>query len=347
MEYPPAILTPNPALPGHVVKIDPAKCVACNQCADICRCNVIMPNPVPGQPPLLVYPDECWLCSACTENCPTGAIEFDHPIHQKVTWKRKDTGELFRIGMKNPPPPVERRAYGDRNVYLDPAEVITMRAGAAEKLSRYVVRARLDKLEGDIPFYHPGSFCNVKIGEDSYRGYSMGNPHNGEYIELYIDIFPDGPGSKFFAALKPGDSARVTLPLGRFRYVPKQTPALLVGSVTGIAPIKAIIEQELLREKSGRRLHLLFQVWAGEDVFLKDHFDDLAARFPCFTWDLLFASRPRDGIKLDGQIANLDLPFPETDAYICASKPLVKTVEKVLLEKGAFWRNIHYESFMQ
>jgi hypothetical protein len=40
--------------------------------------------------------------------CPVadeGAIRINWPLMQRVRWKRKDTGEHYRIGMPNPPPP--------------------------------------------------------------------------------------------------------------------------------------------------------------------------------------------------------------------------------------------------
>ncbi|HLB28266.1 MAG TPA: 4Fe-4S binding protein, partial [Dehalococcoidales bacterium] len=65
-------------------------------------------------PPLVLYPDECWFCGTCVEECPApGAIRMEHPLNQRVAWKRKDTGELFRRGMKNPPPPNLRPPVGE------------------------------------------------------------------------------------------------------------------------------------------------------------------------------------------------------------------------------------------
>jgi hypothetical protein len=51
----------------------------------------------------------------CVEECPNpGAIKMLHPTSQRISvnWKRKDTGELFRLGMKNPPPPNTRPPSG-------------------------------------------------------------------------------------------------------------------------------------------------------------------------------------------------------------------------------------------
>ena len=59
--------------------------------------------------PIALYPDECWFCGTCVEDCPVpGAIQLEHPLNQRVGWKRKESGEYFRVGMKNPPPPNQR-----------------------------------------------------------------------------------------------------------------------------------------------------------------------------------------------------------------------------------------------
>jgi formate dehydrogenase major subunit len=66
-----------------------------------------------GNQPLAIYPDECWFCGCCVEHCPVpGAITMEFPVNQRVGWKRKDTGEYFRIGMKNPPPPNNKPPIG-------------------------------------------------------------------------------------------------------------------------------------------------------------------------------------------------------------------------------------------
>ncbi|MCX8033639.1 MAG: ferredoxin family protein [Thermoleophilia bacterium] len=101
-----AYLVPNPPTPCDALVFDDELCTGCNSCVEVCRCDVLMPNTVSGKPPILVYPDECWFCGCCVAHCPRpGAIRLNHPLNQRIGWKRKETGEYFRIGMKNPPPP--------------------------------------------------------------------------------------------------------------------------------------------------------------------------------------------------------------------------------------------------
>ena len=106
-----AYMVPNPPVPNRAVAFDPEICNGCNQCVEICRSDVMMPNPQAKKPPIVLYPDECWHCGTCVLECRRpGAIRMLHPLNQSISvvWKRKDSGERFRLGMLNPPPPNSR-----------------------------------------------------------------------------------------------------------------------------------------------------------------------------------------------------------------------------------------------
>jgi NAD-dependent dihydropyrimidine dehydrogenase PreA subunit len=101
-------MVPNPPTPNIPVEFDENICNGCNQCVEICRNDVLMPNPDKKKPPIVLYPDECWYCGCCVLECNRkGAIKLIHPLNQSVvvSWKSKQSGESFRLGMRNPPPP--------------------------------------------------------------------------------------------------------------------------------------------------------------------------------------------------------------------------------------------------
>lgn len=102
-----AYVFPNPSSPNQMIIFDPNLCDGCNKCIDFCRTDCLHPNPVPGEPPILLYPDECWYGGCCAGACDKGACKMEHPMNQKMVWKRKETGEIMRVGMKNPPEPNE------------------------------------------------------------------------------------------------------------------------------------------------------------------------------------------------------------------------------------------------
>ena len=108
-------MVPNPPLPNRAIEFNSARCNGCGACVDICRNDVLMPNPEKKQTPIVLYPEECWYCGCCVEECPIeGAIAMQHPLKQNVSvrWQRKETGEIFRLGMNNPPPPNTRPPSG-------------------------------------------------------------------------------------------------------------------------------------------------------------------------------------------------------------------------------------------
>ena len=91
-----AFFVSSPITPNECITFDKTKCTGCNTCVDSCRGDVLMPNPEGGEP-IVMYPDECWYCGVCVSDCPVGACTLNHPINQRITWKRKETGEIFRV----------------------------------------------------------------------------------------------------------------------------------------------------------------------------------------------------------------------------------------------------------
>jgi NAD-dependent dihydropyrimidine dehydrogenase PreA subunit len=83
-------LLPNRPTPGRPVLFDAGVCNGCNRCVTVCPEDVLAPNPRKGRPPVILHAEECWYCGPCVEDCPLpGAIRLNHPLQQRVRWKRK------------------------------------------------------------------------------------------------------------------------------------------------------------------------------------------------------------------------------------------------------------------
>jgi len=106
---------PNLVTPQQPVQFNEKTCIGCNRCIDMCQMDVLMPNPEKGRPPIVLYPDECWMCGCCVKECPLRereAVVMNWPVLLRMRWKDKKTGEHFRYGMPNPPPPNTRPPVG-------------------------------------------------------------------------------------------------------------------------------------------------------------------------------------------------------------------------------------------
>jgi len=89
---------PNRCAPANPVIFDPDICNGCNTCVEVCQVDLLIPNPEKGKPPIVLYPEECWYGGCCVAMChKPGAIQLNHALPQRVRWKRKETGEHFRV----------------------------------------------------------------------------------------------------------------------------------------------------------------------------------------------------------------------------------------------------------
>ncbi len=346
-------MVPNPLGPGQSISIDPEFCIACNQCADTCRNSVMVHNPEKDQPPVVMYPDECWFCGCCTINCPTGAIKMIHPINQKIAFKRKATGEIFRVGQNNGPKANTKPMAFEFRLPYPKSKKIELKVSEIVQLARFVMRVRL---KADKPLaedsYTAGHFCNIEIENQRYRGYSIANRPGTDRLEFLVDTFPYGPGVKFLKALKVGETVKLLFPMGRFIYHPASGPAILAGSVTGLAPLKAMIETELELIQSGRTMELLFSVFDVQDIVLSAYLDDLEAAYDNFNYTI-FLTNPGTTVEKTGKIYNGSVQEyinknieidDKLQIYMCGSKEYIQGLEKIFVQKGAFWGNIFYES---
>lgn len=87
-----------PNITERPVIFNPDICDGCNECVEVCRSDVLIPNPEKGKPPIILYPDECAYGYTCVVMCPRpGAIKLNYPLNFRARWKRKDTGEHLRV----------------------------------------------------------------------------------------------------------------------------------------------------------------------------------------------------------------------------------------------------------
>jgi NAD-dependent dihydropyrimidine dehydrogenase PreA subunit len=98
VDTPVVFATPNRPTPGRPIIFDPNFCHGCNTCVTVCPEDVFIPHPTKGNPPIILHPEECWYCGVCVDDCNRkGALRLNHPLQQRVRWKRKATGEHYRM----------------------------------------------------------------------------------------------------------------------------------------------------------------------------------------------------------------------------------------------------------
>ncbi len=168
---------------------------------------------------------------------------------------------------------------GEFAVLKMPSRVISLSRAAADVL---VLRLQLPANQHFQ--YHAGQYIEFILAGGARRSYSMacapGRLGSPPAIELHLrhlagGLFTDAA----FSTLKAKDILRIEGPFGSFFLRQSHKPIILLASGTGLAPIKALVEQ--LQDTAARRPAVLY--WGGRrraDLYLDDWARQAAADLP-------------------------------------------------------------------
>jgi NAD(P)H-flavin reductase/hemoglobin-like flavoprotein len=180
-----------------------------------------------------------------------------------------------------------------------------------------------------------------------WRWYTPANAPGGRDIELHARLIPGGPVSTALVrAAAPGDRLRFGPPFGRMTLDPAgQRPLLMVAGSTGLAPMKALIDQ--VARDGGRRTHLYFGARSGREVYDRDAVAALDERHPWLTVITAVSDDLRwTGVQgLVGEVAAAGGEWSGHDVYVCGSPVMVEATVKQLMAVGVPEPQIRFEEF--
>ena len=180
-----------------------------------------------------------------------------------------------------------------------------------------------------------------------WRWFTPANAPGGTDFELHARLVPGGAVSTALVrASRPGDKLRLGPPFGRMTLdQASERPLLMVAGSTGLAPMKAMIEQAA--RNGGRPTHLYFGARSVREVY---DGTALAALDECHKW-LTIVTAVSDDIRwtgrhgLIGDIAAADDDWSGHDVYVCGSPVMVEASVKQLLATGVQEAQIKFEEF--
>lgn len=162
----------------------------------------------------------------------------------------------------------------------------------------------------------------------------------GAMIELHVRRWPGGRFSdRALTGLKIGDRLQVDGPYGQIDWRQGGGPVVLMGTGTGLAPLKALLEYGLV-EAAGRPIHLY---WGGRtpgDFYLGEHLRRLACDHGGFTFTPL-VSRPhptwagRRGYVQDAVVEDF-ADLHGADVYACGSPAMIEAARTRLAALPGF-----------
>lgn len=186
-------------------------------------------------------------------------------------------------------------------------------------------------------------------GQELFLPYSIASasdPQKPGQFELAVAV---GAGADVLDALALGERLTVLGPSGDFTWQSAPSPAaLLVGVGTGIAPLRALIEEELGRA-SLTRLWLIAGHRAPEDVLFAEDLARLASEHRRFRFVPTLSNGGSDWSGHHGRVQASLLEAVRTlgplDAYVCGRVDMVAEVVDLLLAQGIAAPRIRSEGY--
>ena len=142
-------------------------------------------------------------------------------------------------------------------------------------------------------------------------------------------------------------------PFGDFHVQPSGREMVFVGGGVGMAPLRAMIHQQLGRAPT-RRIRYFYGARTAADLFYVDEFDGLARRHRNFSWTPALSDpapgdrwtgrdrlHPRHAARRDG-----GHPAPEEcEYYLCGPPVMISAVLSTLERLGVEPASIFYDDF--
>jgi len=231
------------------------------------------------------------------------------------------------------------------------AKTVPARIDSIKPVSSDVVEVVLRTPPANALEFRAGQYIDVIGPAGVRRSYSLANaPREDRKLKLEIRKVEGGQLSRYwFDQAKSNDLLRLEGPLGTFclRSSPSQN-LILLATGTGIAPIKAILEELVESLHGGSMLYQqIYLYWGGrtqEDIYWHPEFADLPLTFiPVLSRAADWAGRT--GYVQDAVIADrLDLSL--SSVYACGSETMIHSAKKVLVAAGLNSKQFYSDAFV-
>ncbi len=205
----------------------------------------------------------------------------------------------------------------------------------------------------------------AETGVPAMRSYSLANaPLERGRIMLNVRVatppperprVPPGIVSSYIFSLKAGDEVTVSGPFGDMRVRDSKAEMVFIGGGAGMAPIRSMILDQLLRVKTRRSMRFYYGARSRREAFYIDTFEQLARAHDNFAWTLALSDpQPADDwqgpvgyihqVALDDYLASHEAP-ENVEFYLCGPPPMVDACCDMLEELGVEEENVVLDRF--
>ncbi|NOZ43298.1 MAG: 2Fe-2S iron-sulfur cluster binding domain-containing protein [Alphaproteobacteria bacterium] len=241
---------------------------------------------------------------------------------------------------------------------------------AVRSLTPTIKEITLTLSSGDIFCYQAGSYLLVEIPDDQghklTRAYSLATPSQERPTEIVFNIrqlmvpanqpdIPAGIGSGYMCNLTVGDRVNLSGPFGHFAARASDNEMIFIGGGAGMAPLRAIIRDQLLHKKTQRKISFWYGVRNSEDIFYQEEFKTLAQQHDNMEFRIGL-SEPKAADNWDGPTGFIhkitmehylaDHPdLSKVEFYLCGPPAMLAATRAMLHDLGIAGEKIVFDDF--
>jgi NAD(P)H-flavin reductase/hemoglobin-like flavoprotein len=203
--------------------------------------------------------------------------------------------------------------------------------------------------------YLPGQSVAVEchLRPRLWRFLSPANaPRPDGTLDLHVRHVPGGQVSAAMVqALRVGDVLRLGAAVGHRLTLPagSDRDLLLISGGTGLAPLKAIVEQVAV-EGARRQVYLFMGARTERDLYDLKAMAQLAEELPWFTVVPTVSDDPYAALTEQGSAVDIALrhgSWPDHEVFVCGSEEMVAGSVNALTSHGIEPDRIRFESFQR
>ena len=231
---------------------------------------------------------------------------------------------------------------------LESVRTLPSKINRITKLSTDVIELEL-RLPPQSSFkYLSGQYVNFIKG-DYKRSYSVANYNKFSNLVFFIKRYQGGLFSNYlFNEAKVNDLLRIEGPIGTFflRNTDKKN-IIFLATGTGIAPVKAILEQ-MNDDNTGLPNKNIFLFFGGrfvEDLFWKPEFSNINVNFIP-----VLSKNTEDWDGSTGYVQDIllskSINLSDSVVYACGSEKMIDDSNKILIQNGLAEDSFYSDAFV-
>jgi naphthalene 1,2-dioxygenase ferredoxin reductase component len=296
------------------------------------------------------YPFGCQSgnCGACKSHLLKGEVSMEGYSEFALSDEEKASG-LILACRAFPKTDTEVAWIEEDDLVSHPRQVLATKVLSIDDATHDIKRVRLEVVSGGPFYFSAGQFASVTFEGCAPRDYSMANVPGDPVLEFHVRLGQAATTNAYvFEKLSVGDPVRVEGPFGASHLrEAHRGPIIAVAGGSGMAPMKSIVERALALGMP-QHIYFYFGVRTERDLYLHDHFTDLAKKHPTLHFIPVLSEGDgidrRCGLVHEAVAADWD-EFDGCKAYLAGPPVMVEAATTLLEQRDMRRLDIHADAF--